>query len=229
MPEIQHAAALNRGQLKRLLTITRATSRYWQRDLLVLLLGHDAGLRITEIGRITIADIMRRDGTLRVEISLREAVTKGCKQRCAYLASKRLIAAIETYLAWRLAQGIGTELTAASGYRGLIGDLPLIWSSRGTGMSQNTKRRTLQSGERRDYKACDSLQAHISKLYKAAGLPDAATHSGRRSFAGNVLAATGDLGVVSALLGHEPDDWDVTARYIDPDPKIQCAIFAFVV
>jgi integrase/recombinase XerC len=97
MPEISHATALNRGQLKRLLIITRATSRYWQRDLLVILLGHDAGLRITEISRITVKDVMLKDGRLRVEISLRQAVTKGSKQRCAYLSSKRLIEALEVY------------------------------------------------------------------------------------------------------------------------------------
>ncbi|MGL4576349.1 MAG: tyrosine-type recombinase/integrase [Burkholderiaceae bacterium] len=226
MQDIQHAAALNRGQLKRLLTITRATSRYWQRDVLVLLLGHDAGMRITEISRITVADIMRRDGALRVEVSLREAVTKGCKQRCAYLASKRLIAAVETYLAWRLAQGIGTELTAAGGYRGLIGGLPLIWSSRGRGMSQNTKRRTLQTGELREYKACDSLQVHVTKLYAAAGIARGSSHSGRRSFAAKVLATTGSMEAVAQLLGHEDGDWDVTARYIDQDPGIQRSIFA---
>lgn len=89
--------------------ITRATSRYFERDVLVLMLGHRAGMRVTEISRITIADVMHPSGTLRTEISLREMVTKGCKQRCAYLSSKDLIDALEAYLAYRIERGIGTE------------------------------------------------------------------------------------------------------------------------
>ena len=87
---------------------------------------------------------------------MREAVTKGCRQRCAFLSSRGLIDAVEGYLAFRLARGIGTELDAAR-YRGLPPHQPLIYSGRGAALSQNTKRRTLETGERRDYRACDSL------------------------------------------------------------------------
>jgi integrase/recombinase XerC len=222
MDEIQHAAALHKGQLSRLLKITRATSRYWERDLLIILLGHDAGMRITEISRITMADVMYKDGRLRVEISLRADVTKGCKQRCAYLSSKRLIAALEEYPAYRVANGIGTELADAK-YRGLLPNQPLIYSSRGAGMSQNTKRRVLPSGEMRDYKACDSLQSHLTKLYAKAGIRGGSSHSGRRSFAAKILKAGGDIDVVATLLGH--DEIDVSGRYIDLDKAIIRAIF----
>jgi integrase/recombinase XerC len=222
MPKINRAAALSKGELSRLLKITRATARYWERDRLVILLGHDAGLRITEISRITVADVMYKTGALRIEFSLREAVTKGCRQRCAYLSSKRLITALETYLAYRVARGIGTEL-AGTAYRGLLPGLPLIYSSRGAGMSQNTKRRVLPSGEMRDYKACDSLQSHLTGLYARAGIIDGSSHSGRRSFAAKVLKATGSMETVAVLLGH--DEIDVTARYVDIDKNIIRAIF----
>jgi integrase/recombinase XerC len=223
MAKINHAAALNKGELSRLLKITRATARYWERDQLVILLGHDAGLRITEISRITVADIMYKTGALRVEFSLREAVTKGCKQRCAYLSSQRLIGALDAYLAYRLARGIGTELAGAA-YRGLLPGLPLIYSSRGAGMSQNTKRRTLTGGEQKDYKACDSLQSHLTGLYAKAGIIDGSSHSGRRSFARKILKATGSMETVAVLLGH--DEIDVSARYVDIDKNIIHAIFA---
>ena len=222
MTEITHATALNKGQLKRLLTITRATSRYWQRDMLVLHLGHDADLRITETSRITVADVMYRDGKLRLEMSLRAAVTKGSKQRCAYLSSKPLIAAPQTYIAYRLEHGIGTELNGAA-YRGLLPQLPLIYSSRGAGMSQNTKRCTLIDGERRDYKACDSLQSHVTLLYARAGIVLGSSRSGRRSFAGHILRETGSMDTVALLLGH--DEIDVSGRYIDLDHDILRAIF----
>jgi len=84
-------------------------------------------------------------------------------------------------------------------------------------LSQNTKRRTLETGERRDYKACDSLQSHITRLYKRAGIKDS-SHSGRRGFAGKVLIATGDMDTVAVLLGHS--SIDCSQRYVDFNPSL---------
>lgn len=223
MATIHRAQRLTAGQFSRLVKITQATSRYAERDVLVLMLGHHCGMRVTEISRITVADVMQPSGKLRTEISLREAVTKGCRQRCAYLVTKPLIAALEAYLDFRLARGIGTELGVAS-FRGLLPHQPLIYSSRGTGMSQNTKRRTLETGEHRDYKACDSLQSHLTRLYAKSGIKGGSSHSGRRTFAGKVLATTGDMDIVAQLLGYS--SIDCSQRYVDVDPGILEAMFA---
>lgn len=142
MNEITRAKTLHQGQFTRLTKITLATSRYPERDVLVLMLGHHCGMRFTEISRITVADVMHGSGKLRSEISMREAITKGCRQRCAYLASKPAIQALETYLQYRIERGIGT-VVGIGPYRGLLPHQPLIYSSRGDGMSQNTKRRVL--------------------------------------------------------------------------------------
>lgn len=58
MQKQTRAATLHKGEFQRLIKITRATSKLPDRDVLVLMLGHKAGLRITEISRITIADVM---------------------------------------------------------------------------------------------------------------------------------------------------------------------------
>lgn len=137
MAEEKRALRLNAGQFTRLIKVTRATSRYPERDVLVLMLGHHCGLRVTEISRITVADVMQASGKLRQEVSLREAVTKGCRQRCTYLSSRALIEALEAYLAYRMAHGIGTELEAAR-YRGLLPQQPLIYSGRGAALIQPT-------------------------------------------------------------------------------------------
>ena len=102
--------------------------------------------------------------------------------------------------------------------------MPLIWSSRGGGMSQNTKRRTLESGEQRDYKASDSTQAHLTRLYRNAGIRGGSSHSGRRTFAQRVLEKTGDIQVVATLLGH--DSIDCTDRYLDVKQDVLCEMFA---
>lgn len=200
MPDPKHAMKLNAGQLARLLKIIGATSKYPQRDQLVVLMGHCAGLRITEISRVTVADVLFDSGRIRSEVSLRSAVTKGCNARAAFFSAKTLIAALEAYLAHRTANDIGMDLGTTS-YRGLLPDQPLIYSARGTGMSQNIKRRTLQTGERKDYPCADSLQSHVTVLYHRAGL-NGSSHSGRRTFATKILAKTGDLDIVRNLLGH---------------------------
>lgn len=223
MPNITRAKTLHQGQFTRLIKITQATSRYPERDVLVLMLGHKCGMRITEISRLTVADVMHPSGKLRTEISLREAVTKGCRQRCAYLASKPAIQALEAYLAYRIERRVGTTLDPAA-YRGLWPHQPLIYSGRRAGMSQNTKHRVLETGEERDYKACDSLQAHVTTLYQRAGIRGGSSHSGRRTFAGKVLAATGDMETLAQLLGHT--SIDCTQRYVDLDQAVLQEMFA---
>ena len=77
MQDITRAKTLHKGQFNRLIKITQATSRYPERDVLVLMLGHHCGMRITEISRLTVADVMHVSGKLRNEVSMREAITKG--------------------------------------------------------------------------------------------------------------------------------------------------------
>lgn len=63
------------------------------------------------------------------------------------------------------------------------------------------KHRQLDSGPE-VYRACDSLQQTISRLYRQAGIKQGSSHSGRRSLAAKVLAATGDVKIVQTMLRH---------------------------
>jgi integrase/recombinase XerD len=67
----KRAVVLRPSQIRHLLRITEATSRNPERDTLVLLLGITCGMRITEIARIEIADVLTQSGTIRAEVSLR--------------------------------------------------------------------------------------------------------------------------------------------------------------
>ncbi|HBO1859947.1 TPA: integrase [Pseudomonas aeruginosa] len=53
------------------------------------------------------------------------------------------------------------------------------------------------------YRACDALQQTMTRLYKQAGIKGGSSHSGRRMLAARVLAATGDVDTVQAILGHQ--------------------------
>jgi site-specific recombinase XerD len=222
---VNRAEVLAPGQIRHLLRVTEAINRHPERDAVILLLGLSCGMRITEIAQITIADICFSDGTLRQEISLRAAITKGCRQRCVFFSGRKLIDAIERYLAHRVERGLGMTLGRAE-YRGIHRDLPLILSRTGYPYALNKKRRTNDRGEVVDYCAADSLQAYVTGLYRAAGLKGT-SHSGRRTFATRLLAKGATIDEVRLLLGHA--DIDQTRRYIDVDPAVLRSAFESVI
>jgi site-specific recombinase XerD len=63
------------------------------------------------------------------------------------------------------------------------------------------KHRQLNSGPVA-YQACDALQQTFTRLYRQAGIKQGSSHSGRRSLAAKVLAATGSVEIVQTILGH---------------------------
>lgn len=132
--------------------VTVSTSRHPERDCLVLWLGLTAGMRVTEIAQIEVQEVLFPSGALRSEISLRAAITKGCRQRCIYLGHAKAIEAIDRYLDLRIAGRLRT--TADSGrYRGLEPASKLILTRKGYKFHLNTKRRVNWAGETVDYLA----------------------------------------------------------------------------
>lgn len=95
-------------------------------------------------------------------------------------------------------------------YRGLRPDSTLVLTFKGYRYSMNTKRRINEAGEQVDYSACDALQAHVTKLYRDAGIKGGSSHSGRRSMASRLLAQGHDLATIQLMLGH------ATIECVDP-------------
>lgn len=223
---MSQATTLKPGQIRHLLRVTNETSRHPERDCLVLLLGITCGMRVTEIAQIEVQDVLFASGVARSEVSLRAAITKGCRQRCIYLTHPQTIAALERYLAYRLKHGLGTELTADR-YRGLSPATALILTHKGSKFYLNTKRRVNHAGERVDYQACDSLQSHVTKLYRDAGIKLGSSHSGRRTMASNLLRKGADLDTVQHLLGHA--ELDHVMPYLEVQPDRLREMFAEVI
>ncbi len=84
---------------------------------------------------------------------------------------------------------------------GLCPGSKLVTTHKGQAFELAFKHRQLDSGPE-VYRACDSLQQTISRLYRQAGIKQGSSHSGRRSLAAKVLAATGDVETVQTILGH---------------------------
>ncbi|ANB72630.1 integrase [Paraburkholderia phytofirmans OLGA172] len=221
-----HAVVLRPSQIRHLLRVTEATSRHPERDALILLLGITCGMRVTEIARVEIADVVAQSGAIRTEVSLRAAITKGSRQRCVYLTHEKTRTALERYLALRISRQLGTSLDDRA-YRGLIASNRLILTHKGTAYELSLKRRTNGEGGQVGYWAADSLQSYVTGLYRAAGLRRGySSHSGRRTFANRLLAQGESLETVQTLLGHA--ELDHVMSYLDDDPaRIRAALEAF--
>lgn len=66
----------------------------------------------------------------------------------------------------------------------------------------NTKRRMSWAGKPVDYLAGDSLQSHVTKLYRDAGIRGGSSHSGRRTMVSQLIAQGARVETVQLLLGH---------------------------
>lgn len=204
------ATTLKPGQFRHLLRVTTATSRHPESDLVILLLGIMCGMRVSEIAQIEVADLLNPSGALKQECSLRSAITKGCRQRCIYLTQRHLVDAIDNYLLYRLEYRL--RLGVPGRYRGMDQYSKLILTLKGQKFYLNTKRRINQAGEQVDYKACDSLQAHVTKLYRDAGIKGGCSHSVRRTMASRLLAQGHEIDTLMLILGH--GDIDACKPYL---------------
>lgn len=87
-------------------------------------------------------------------------------------------------------------------YRGLEPGSKLILTHKGYKFHLNTKRRVSWAGEPVEYLACDSIQSHVTKLYRDAGIRGGSSHSGRRTMASRLIQQGEDVETVQLLLGH---------------------------
>lgn len=116
-----------------------------------------------------------------------------------YLTHARCLAALDGWIEVRLRRRWG--LSGSDEYRGLRPGSKLVTTHKGEAFELAFKHRELDRGPE-VYRACDSLQQTISRLYRQAGIKYGSSHSGRRSLAAKILAVTGDVETVQTILGH---------------------------
>lgn len=87
---------------------------------------------------------------------------------------------------------IGEELPASR----------FLYTVRGAPYALQPKPRILESGEVREYWACDSLEQAMREIYRKCGLPLASSHSGRKSLCTNAVVNGVPIETVARILGH---------------------------
>ena len=198
--KIKRSGLLRPSDVRHVLRVINATSRWPERDCALVLTSLCTGMRCSEMARITPRDILTPVGEIRPDVKLRAEITKGCKERMAYFSNPKLAQALDAYIQSRRARNIG--LGVEGEYRQLKPDAPFFFSSRHGGFSMIAKPRVLETGEIGEYAAADGLEHLFRRIYDRAGLKDCTSHSGRRSFASTLLAKGVSSEDVSKLLGH---------------------------
>ena len=91
------AKVLNDSEFKRLLIVAKS-GQFALRNIALLYCSFGLGLRAKEIASLKISDVTTPDYKLLDEVCLKRAMTKGEKQRYAYLAHKKVCDALDEYI-----------------------------------------------------------------------------------------------------------------------------------
>lgn len=181
------ARTLSDGELSKFLSHLKTTKNP-RRNRLMVLFTYWAGMRVGEVAALKVKNVLSADGSIKKEIHLDPSQTKGNASRVVYLPEKLLIE-IENYL--------NANLLIKSNR-----DLPLFLPERGFKGDQNIEGFT-----------ADSLTHTFTRFYKNAGIDNASSHSGRRTFITNLASKGVSARVLQELAGHR--HLSTTQHYID--------------
>jgi integrase/recombinase XerD len=188
---------LNERELQKLLEFVSKTKSQ-RRNRAIILLTHLAGMRIGEVAALRFCDVLASDGTVRNEIALSAAQTKGNHSRTV-LVPKKLQDELTDYLQQRF---------------GLVNLLAV---------TQTDTQRALfptQKNPKRGFTA-NTLCQLFHKIYKDARMTGATSHSGRRTFITKLADKGVGVRVLMALAGHK--SIATTQRYIELNPTVMKA------
>jgi integrase/recombinase XerD len=185
----KRAHVLTAAEFRRLLKIA-STSTHAKRDTLLVLMSYGLGLRAVELAALTIGQVLHPNEEVRDSIYLTR--TKNNIKRTAYLSDPTICKAILEYIEERKITAVKKRILY-NHYQ------PLFLS------------------QKRSFFTNDTLAKLFKHLYREAGIYDASSHSGRRTFATNLIEQGIDIKAVSTLMGHA--SIQMTALYIQDNPE----------
>lgn len=181
------APVLTDTQFRRVVAVVRS-SVYAKRNLALLHVSFNLGLRAKEMAALLVRDVLAPSAELKDEVLLTKATTKGGKQRLIYLSNKDVRRTLAEYIKDRSIHE-GKQPHPNS---------PLFKSQKGSSFSPNT------------------MQMLFKKMFILAGIDGASSHSGRRTFATALIERGVDIKAVSSLMGHSTVA--MTAHYVEDNP-----------
>ena len=85
-----------------MLKATAGYSRTPERDVALLLTLYGTAMATTELAKLTVSDYLEADGTVKVNSAVRHDVSHNGELRPLYWSNRRVVNAVNKYLAWRL-------------------------------------------------------------------------------------------------------------------------------
>lgn len=180
------------SDVDRVVDVTRARSRCPDRDVALIYTLFGTGAKPLEIAQLTVADYLCQDGTVRADSTMRAEISVNGVDRPLYFDSKRLVDAIDHYLAKRATQGYGTGGMPGQ-YRGLIPDSRLFLTEDGAAMPVMVRQRTQRH--------CSVILDLFRTIFVRAGMRGAISLSARRALANKLLVRRCDVDDIATLLG----------------------------
>jgi len=212
--EEEKAAVLKPDDFKRLLQVS-AFGRNGKRNVAIIWMSFGSALRVTEIARLKVQDVMDVTGPIKDEFRLPAAYTKNGESRLAYMVEDEHREALAEYLDQRVQNRL--RVMDSEEYRGLDPKSPLFLARGQAGFQFRRKEYKRTDGTVAEYWVCSSMQQLISDLIKKIGGPKGSSHSGRRTFATRLADRGVDLDIIRYLLGHKTKQQALA--YIESNPK----------
>jgi site-specific recombinase XerD len=196
--------------LNRMLKIAAVSGELPVRNVALLTTIYGTGMMLTEVATLPLKAYLRPDGAVLVDSEVPTEIAYNGNARPVKWTSKRVIEAVDAYLAYRT-EHRHRLTTRAGAYRGLDPDAPIFLTDEGAPYKL-TQRKTATGAI--SY-SCDSLNQLFRRLHAQAGIEGANAMSARRSFAIN-MSKNADLKTVKIALGLKT--LRATKNLIDADP-----------
>ncbi|SDG91911.1 tyrosine-type recombinase/integrase [Pelagibacterium luteolum] len=188
---MKQAKVLTEQELKRVLVVCESMQN-GKRNRIAVLLSHYAGLRVGEIASLKWVDVLMANGTIKDQFWLKAENTKSNEARAVYLNG-------------RLQRELGAWKSCLSQ---LSTDTPVIPS----------QKRSMRYQNELGHFSANSLCQLFARIYRAAGIDGASSHSGRRWFITKLAHSGVSPKVIMTLAGHK--NLTTTQRYIEVNDEM---------
>ncbi len=201
-----------RNDVNNLLDVTGACSNNPERDSALLAVAFATSMKVIELSRFTVADVLTEKGDYRKDSIVRAEIAFNGKDRPASWLSKKLQPYIDRYFETRLKLGHGVTTNRAA-YRGLDPESPVIMTDEGQPLPIDRRK----TGTGKISLTCTSLSRLISRRMRESGIEGGTAESTRRTFAISLQRKGYSVTIIHRLLGNA--GLKTTRRLLDSDPE----------
>lgn len=212
------APVVEEADFRHAVKVAAVTGQAKERDVALLWVAYGTGMMPIELAKLTVADYLAADGTVRTDSEIRAEIAFNGIKRPLYWTNKGVVAALDAYLATRVRCGYGLGEPAL--FRGLDPASPLFLAVDGKPF---TFTRRMTPAGKESY-SCESLTQIVRRLHTQAGIEAGSALSARRTFGVRLHRKGFDLRHIQVILGVQ--SLTAVKRMVEADPVRLGAIVA---